>query len=106
MILLLRVKLVAVAKLEETQVGVFAVHIIRQTLQTAEKQCLPHHVEVAAEGVHDLHQVVDGIVVEVIVVGGLGQRVVHNLVESAAHQLLCHQIVQLVLTVFVALDYQ
>ena len=96
--------LIGVAELEELQVGVLAVGIVGDTLQAAEENRLAHHIQVARKWVHDAYQALCGIAVQVFVVGSLRQGVVQNLVETGTHELLAHQVLQLMLLVFVALD--
>ena len=90
-----------IAELIQAQVGVLVVDVAGNALQATEEQRLTHHVQVAAEGVHDVNQL---LVLRVVVVRRLTQRIVQNFVEAGTHQLLRHQVLQLVLTVFVALD--
>ena len=52
---LLCVVVVAVAKLIELQVGVLAVGIALDTLESTKEQGLTHHTQVLAQWVHDLH---------------------------------------------------
>lgn len=96
--------LIRVAEFEELQVGVLAVGIVGDTLQAAEENRLAHHIQVARKRVHNADQTFCGIAVQVFVVGGLRQGVVQNLVETGTHELLAHQVLQLMLLVFVALD--
>ena len=67
------VVVVAVAKFEELQVGVLAVGVVGDALESAEQEGLAQDVEVGAEGVEQTDQVVGGIGLEVVVVGGAGQ---------------------------------
>ena len=56
-VLLLRRELIHIAELEETAVAVLALRIVLDALQTTIQQRAAHHVQVAAERVHDVHQV-------------------------------------------------
>ena len=103
---LLFVEVIAVAELKEFQIGILAVGIVRDALQSAEKQCLAHGVQVGAERVHQHHEVLGGIRFQSVVIGGACQRVVQDFVETAAHQLLGNQVLQTVGLVALALRCQ
>ena len=51
-VLLFRGEMVAVAVFEESYVGILAVHISCDTLQTAEQQCLTHDTEIGTQRIH------------------------------------------------------
>ena len=105
-VLLFGVKMIHVSKFKETQVLVAALGIVLNTFKTAKQKCLTHHAEVTAERIHYLHAVVLGPCVMVLIISALGERVIENLIESLAHELLTDKIVQLVLTVLVTFDYE
>ena len=52
---LLRAIVVAVAKLIELEVGILAVGVALNTLQSAKEQGLTHHTQVLAQWVHNLY---------------------------------------------------
>ena len=83
LILLGRVKAIDVAELEETTVGILALGIVLNALQTTIQQRATHHVQVATQRVHDLYQIL-----LVSIVSSLRQRVVQDFVEPGTHQLL------------------
>ena len=89
-----------IAELEEAQVLTLAVHVVLNALQATEEQRLTHHVQVARQRIHD----VDEGILLVAVIGRLGERVVQDLVEALAYQLLAHEIGQFVLLVLLTLD--
>ena len=104
-VLLLGREVVAVAKLEEAYVGVLAVHVAADALQSAEEEGLAHHAQVGAQRVHELHGVLLGIFVEaLLIVGCLGERVVHDLAEAASDELLADDVLKMIFVVFVAKD--
>ena len=65
-------------------------------LETTEEECLTHHVEVVAQGVHQVHQVLGLIGLIAVIVGCTSERVVEYLIESATHQLLGYYLLQAV----------
>ena len=99
--------MIAVAKLEELQVGVLAVGIAHDALQTSEEQCLTHHAKVGRKRIHHPHRLLQRIGFgQSVIVSHLAQRVVQYLVEAASHQLLTHQVLKLVLLVLLTLNGQ
>ena len=96
---------VAVAHLEEAQVGVLAVGIAHDALQATEEQRLAHHAEVGAQRVDHLDGLFPGISVEtsLLVVAHLGERVVHNLIEATTHELLANKVLQTILGILLGL---
>ena len=96
--------MIYITEFKESQVLVSALCIVLDTLKSAEEQCLAHHAQVAAQRVHYLHTVLLRPGVVILIICALGQRVVEYLVESLAHELLAHEVVQLMLAVFLTLD--
>ena len=98
---------VDVAELKETEVLVAAVGIVLYAFQATEQQRLAHHIEVAAEGIHNAYKAGVSRLSRFswrLIVCCFGQRIVQYFIESLTHQLLGHEVCQFVLTVFVALD--
>ena len=62
-----------IAELEELHVVDLAVLVEGDTLETAPEQGLAHHVEVAAQGIHDLHVTLWIEIGESFAVGRLGK---------------------------------
>ena len=80
------IKEINIAKLEELHVADLAVLVEGDALQAAPHQGLAHHVEVAAQWVQYLYILfrVEGW--EGLAVSGLGERVVHDLVEAVGNK--------------------
>ena len=81
------------------------VDVARHTLQSTEEHGLAHHSQVGTQRVHHLHGVLVGISVEleVGIIACLGERVVQYLHEALAYQLFCHDVLGVVVLVFLAL---
>ena len=99
-----RVFIIAVAKLEETEVGVLAVGIVGNAFQAAEEERLAQHVEVAAQRIEQLNCAVFRVGREVVVVSLFRERVVEDFAEALADELLRHEVLQLIAAVHLALD--
>ena len=84
------------------------VDVARYALQTAEEHGLTHHAEISTQWVHHLHYVLQRILVQlqVCIVAGLAQRVVENLHEALAYQLLCHEVLAVISLVLITLNSQ
>ena len=85
---LLSIIVIAVAKLVKFQVGVLAVGIALDTLQTTKEKSLTHHTQVLAKWVHDLHTGSQSVCFQSLVVTHFGERVIENLIEALRSQLL------------------
>ena len=85
LILLRRVEAIDIAEFKETAIGVLALHVVFDALQTAIQQGATHHVEIARQRVHNLYQL---SLLLFCIVGTLRQRVVQDFVEACTHQLL------------------
>ena len=59
-----------------------AVQVVGHHLEASGHEGLAHHVEVLAQRVHDAHAALGGKSLQVVVVGGLGKRIVHYLHEA------------------------
>ena len=88
-----------ITEFEETEVLALAIHIVLNAFHTTEQQCLSHDIQISRQGVHNVHE---GIVLAIV--STLGQGVVQYLIEALTNQLLTHEVSQLMLLVFVALD--
>ena len=77
---------VDVAEFEELHVADLAVLVEGDALEAAPHQGLAHHVEVAAERVQNLHVLGRIKGREGLTVSGLGERVVHDLVEAVGDE--------------------
>ena len=93
-IALLFVEVIAITEFKESQIGVLAVGIVRDALQSAKEQRLAHGVQVRAKRVHQHYEVFSGIRFQSVIICGACQRVIQNLIETAAYQLLGNQILQ------------
>ena len=84
------------------------VDVANHALQTTEQHRLSHHTEISTQWVHHLHGCLVRILVEVEVgiVASLAQRVVENLHEALAYQLLCHEVLAVISLVLIALNSQ
>ena len=105
-VLLLGVEVIYISKLEESQVLVASLGVVLNAFQSAEEQSLAHHAEVAAQRVHNLHTVFLWPSVMILIVSTLSKRVIENLIESLAHELLTNKVVQLMLAVFLTLYHK
>ena len=81
------------------------VDVANHALQTTEQHRLAHHTEICTQWVHHLHGCLVRILVEVEVgiVASLAQRVVENLHEALAYQLLSHEVLAVISLVLIAL---
>ena len=84
----LSVVVVAIAELVEFEVGILAVGIALDTLQSAEEQGLTHHAQILRKRVHYLDARIQ--IARIFVVCYLGERVVEDLVEALRRQLLAY----------------
>ena len=66
--LLLSVEIVAVAELEELEVGATAVDVAADGLEATEDQGLAQHAEILREGIQQAHAVGGGVALEVVVI--------------------------------------
>ena len=84
------------------------VDVANHALQTTEQHRLAHHTEISTQWVHHLHGCLVRILVEVEVgiVASLAQRVVENLHEALAYQLLSHEVLAVISLVCLALNCQ
>ena len=96
--------IIAVAKLEEAEVGVLAVGIVGNAFQAAEEERLTQHVEVAAQRIEQLNCAVFRVGREVVVVSLFRERIVEDFAEALADELLRHEVLQLIAAVHLALD--
>ena len=103
LLILLRVEIVAVAELEELQVGHATIAVAGNGLKTTEEQRLTQHCQVLAQRVHQFHTVLQFVSLTIFIVRNLGERVVQYLIEATAHQLFSHVILQFVALVQFAL---
>ena len=99
-------EIVAIPELEELQVGILAVGVVRHTFQPAEQQRLAHRVQVGTQRVHQLHQMRSRITLQPVIIGRTLQRIVQDFIETATYQLFCHEVLQLMAFVFIAFDIQ
>ena len=99
---------VAVAKLEHALVGHAVSAVACYALKATEQQALAQYAQVLGKGIEQAHTVLFlvGLLGTAGIVGNLLQAVVQYLVETAAHQLLCYEVLQLVALVCLALDGQ
>ena len=90
-----------IAHLEEAQVLCLAVHITDNALQTAEEKRLAHYAQVSRQGIHYLYRLLPGIGIEFcfLIIGTLGEGVVHDFREALAHQLLADDVLPMVVPV-------
>ena len=102
--ILLRVKAVAVAIFEESQVWHATVRVAADALQASEEERLSEHAEVLAQGIHQLDTSLRLERLTAVIVRHLSERVVEHFVEAAAHQLFSHDILQFVALVEVTLS--
>ena len=77
---------VCVSELEEFHVETLEALVACDALETAEHQSLAHHIEVAAQRVHNLHILRFVEAVEFSCIGRFRERVVHDLVETVGSQ--------------------
>ena len=94
-ILALFMEVVAVTVFKEVEVLVAMVGIPLDAFQTAKQQCLTQHVEILAQRIQQTDEVLTLIGFQSVVVCALLQTVVQNFIEACTHQLLSHQILQL-----------
>ena len=99
-------EIVAISELEELQIRVLAVGVVRNTFQAPEQQRLAHRVQVGTQRIHQFHQMRGRITLHPVIIGRTLQRIVQDFIETASHQLFRHQILQLVAFVFIAFDIQ
>ena len=79
---------VTIAELEEAEVALLMVDVVRDGLQAAEEERLAHHVQVGTQRVHERYASVSRHRCEALVIGAARERIVHDLVEARAAELL------------------
>ena len=89
------IKIVALAELKESEVGVLMTYIMRKALQASEQHRFPQYVKIGAQGVKKMYQPLRRTAIQPVIVGGTGKRVVQNLIKSAAHQLFGDKVLKL-----------
>ena len=94
---------VAVAKLEEGEVGSSVRDVAGYALETPEEEGLTQHVEVLTQGIEQAHAVLCLQALEAVVVGTALERVVEYLMETCTHQLFANDVLQFVALIHVAL---
>ena len=79
---------VTIAELEEAEVALLMVDVVRDGLQAAEEERLAHHVQVGTQRIHERYAGVGRHRCEALVIGAARERIVHDLVEACAAELL------------------
>ena len=87
-ILLFLVEVITITEFKEFQVCILTVGVVRDAFQSTEKQCLTHGIQVCTQRIQQHYQILRRIRLQVVIVSGTRQRVVQNLIETTAHQLL------------------
>jgi hypothetical protein len=95
---------IAIAKLEETEVGIAVADVACNAFQTAEEQCLAQHVKVLAKGIDEANQFFALVGLKPIVVCTTLKAVVKYFVEATTHKLFANDILLFVAEIVNSLD--
>ncbi len=74
------------AKLKQGYIGVLALGVVAHGIQTAEHQARTHHTQILTQGIQDGHDAFGGDAGVLFIGLGARQRVVHDLEQALAHQ--------------------
>ena len=98
--------MVAISKLKEAQVCLFAIDIVQHRFQTAEHKRLTQNAKIGTQRVKHAHKTICCFVRQFFIIGLLGEGVVQNFIESLTNQLFRDDVLQLIGTVNVPLNGQ